>query len=272
MNVLLTRACNRRCSYCFAMERMNGDAGASGRHDAPLTISKDDFARVVEFAVRSGQGGLGILGGEPSLHPEFLDLLAVSCEAGLRTTVFTNALWSKAKLGRVVELRRRYDELLNFIVNMNEPSRSPAHEHARQARLFQAVPEACCLGFNASRTDCDARFLVDVVETYGLQKEIRIGLAQPLADTPNEHVAAADYRGLAPAVMALAEECDRNDIRLGFDCGFVLCMFSEEQVGRLVLAGAHFTSFCGPAIDVGTDLSVWACFPLSTFATCPGRW
>ena len=66
--------------------------------------------------------------------------------------------------------------------------------------------------------------------------------------------------------MKLAERCDELDITLGFDCGFILCMFTEEEIGKLQLYGANFKSSCGSPIDIGTDMSVWACFPLSTFA------
>lgn len=267
MNILLTRECNRNCPYCFAKERMSSRGNPTALNVAPLAISKADFSRAIEFAKNSGEERVGVLGGEPSLHPEFFDLLTIALEAGLRTTVFTNALWKDEQIEHVAALRDKYDARLHFFVNMNEPARSPNGEHQRQSRLFKAVPRSCSLSFNLSRADCDARFLVEVINTYGITRDIRLGLAQPLADMPNEHVSIADYKDMAPSILALAQECDKCNIRFGFDCGFVLCMFTEEQVGKLVLAGAHFTSFCGPAIDVGTDLSVWACFPLSTFAT-----
>ena len=66
--------------------------------------------------------------------------------------------------------------------------------------------------------------------------------------------------------MRLAKQCDEHNITIGFDCGFLLCMFTPEELGMLQLLGAPFVSRCGPAIDVGTDLSVWCCFPLSTFS------
>jgi radical SAM protein with 4Fe4S-binding SPASM domain len=55
----------------------------------------------------------------------------------------------------------------------------------------------------------------------------------------------------------------RNRVAVGLDCGFPFCMFSAEQVGRLVAARATFHWMCGPIVDIGPDLSVWPCFPLS---------
>jgi len=267
MNILLTNKCNRNCPYCFARERISFENGESTKHKAPTNISLPDFQKAIAFAKKSRLREIGLLGGEPSMRPQFMDLLHHAWEEGFRTKVFTNALWRTDLLEEVKKASQKYVKQMGFIVNMNEPTRSPDGEHERQYNLFRAVPGGCSLSFNISVTDFDATFLVDVIRKFGIRKDIRLGVAQPLADMPNEHVAVADYHRMAPSLMRLAEACDAHDVRFGFDCGFTLCMFTPEEVGRLVLAGARFKSSCGPAIDVGTDLSLWACFPLSTFAS-----
>jgi hypothetical protein len=46
-------------------------------------------------------------------------------------------------------------------------------------------------------------------------------------------------------------------------------MFSESELGRLQIVSERFKSVCRPVVDVGVDLEVWPCFPLSneTFST-----
>jgi len=45
-----------------------------------------------------------------------------------------------------------------------------------------------------------------------------------------------------------------------------MCIFSEEELGQLYKLTVGGVSFkCGPAIDIGPDMSVWSCFPLSGF-------
>lgn len=47
-----------------------------------------------------------------------------------------------------------------------------------------------------------------------------------------------------------------------------MCMFEDEDLGKVFKYSRGQVSFqCGPAIDIGTDLSVWSCFPLSKFYT-----
>jgi hypothetical protein len=269
VNILLASQCNRRCSYCFAQERVSFADGAGAPRRAPPFISEESFRIAVDFARRGGERLVGILGGEPSLHPRFLELLEIAWEAKLHTKVFSNGLWREAHIAALEGRLPGLAERMHVVLNVNGPARTPPAEQRAQEALLARLGPLCSLSFNISRADFEPSFLVDLVERYHTQPAIRLGVAAPLARMENEHVPIAEYRRLAPTLLRLADACDAHDIQLGFDCGFVLCMFTPEELGRLQVSGAAFKSSCGPAIDVGTDLSTWSCFPLSTF--CRGR-
>lgn len=269
MNVLLTRRCNRRCPYCFAAARISYSSASTAADTpsrAPEEISLDDFARCVDFAAASRLRLLGLLGGEPSLHSRFVELLPLAWNAGLDVKVFTNGLWPEPTIAAFERLAPPRPRRVNFVLNVNHPDITPGPEQQAQTAFLERLGRSCALSFNIYRADFDPSFLVDTVLRYGTRRDIRLGVAQPLAEGRNEYVEVADYRRLAPAILRLAAACDEHDITLGFDCGFTLCMFSPEELGRLHLAGARFRAGCGPVVDVGTDLSVWACFPLSTLS------
>jgi hypothetical protein len=267
VNVLLTNRCNRRCPYCFASERISHGAAAARRSPTPPFIAPGDFRKVVAFATKSRQRGLGILGGEPSLHPRFAELLAEGLAAGLELKVFTNGLWRPRSIDAVREVAAGSRGRLHLIVNVNEPALTPPAQRASQDRLLARLARWSSPSFNVYQAGCDPSFLVDLILRHGLKRTIRLGLAQPLAAQRSQHLDAADYRLVAPAIVALAHRCGEHDIRLGFDCGFTLCMFTPEQLGELVLAGCRVKAVCVPALDIGTDLSAWACFPLSALAS-----
>ncbi|MDR0206325.1 MAG: hypothetical protein LBI45_03590 [Bacteroidales bacterium] len=45
-----------------------------------------------------------------------------------------------------------------------------------------------------------------------------------------------------------------------------MCIFTNEDLGRLFKLNRGRVLFsCSPAIDIGPDLQVWACFPLSSY-------
>ncbi|MFH2010811.1 MAG: radical SAM protein [bacterium] len=267
MNILLTSECNRRCSYCFAAERISYDADGATPHQAPRFMSRESFGACLELAQRSKQRTIGVLGGEPSLHPDFVRLLEDAWDKGLRTKIFTNGCWPKKHLEAVVKRAPEAGRLLRLVVNLNHPLETPMRERQAQHQFLQALGTHCALSFNIHSAALDPLFLVEVVRSYHTRRDIRLGVAQPLAEAGNSHIDVDDYRKMVPALMRLMEACDRSDIQMGFDCGFTLCMFTAEELGRLRLAGARFKSDCGPVVDVGTDLSVWACFPLSTLSS-----
>jgi hypothetical protein len=263
MNILLTNRCNRRCSYCFAQERIAFPAGGGERPAAPEIISEESFRTAVDYAQRDGRKVIGILGGEPSLHPRFLDLLGIAWGAGLHTKVFSNGLWREEQIAEAERLGDGARERMHVVLNVNGPARTPRREQDAQEAFLARLGRLCSLSFNISRVDFDPAFLLDLIDRFGTQPHIRLGVAEPLARMENEHVPISEYRRLAPTLLRLAEACDARDVSLGFDCGFILCMFTPEELGRLAYAGAEFKSGCGPALDVGTDLTTWSCFPLS---------
>ena len=100
MNVLLTGKCNRRCPYCFAAARISFPTGVRAADPAapPEFISEADFQAVLDFVRRGREPVLGVLGGEPSLHLGFVDLLGRAWTAGLETKVFINGLWPEDRI------------------------------------------------------------------------------------------------------------------------------------------------------------------------------
>ena len=81
MDVYITSQCNRRCTYCF----LPSDFFASG-----LRMSMAAFSDVTTWCVRNGVGEITFLGGEPSLHPSFPEMVSLANDRGLKVRVVTN--------------------------------------------------------------------------------------------------------------------------------------------------------------------------------------
>lgn len=265
MNILITTVCNRQCPYCFAASRVSNIPEDAEREQGLSRISVENFQRALEFASKN-EKIIGILGGEPSLHPDFARLIQLTWAAGFCAKVFTNGVWSENAVQSVEQLSTRSSSNLRLVVNTNHPDITSPSEEAAQRRLFSTLPEHCSLSFNIHSLKQELGFLVDIIREHGLMPEIRLGMAAPLAEQPSEFIPMDDYPKVAPRIMDLAERCDAHNIRIGFDCGFTLCMFSPEQLGLLYTWGADFKAGCGPAVDVGVDLNTWACFPLATLS------
>ena len=83
-NLMLTSRCNLSCDFCFAIDIMGGNSG--------LDISFNTFQKYVDHLDRSGLGQVRLLGGEPTLHPEFPRFLDYSRSRGKTVLIFSNGL------------------------------------------------------------------------------------------------------------------------------------------------------------------------------------
>jgi len=254
-NILLTTYCNRKCPYCFAMDSM----AESGRRDLTLR----ELVDIADTLVASRQTVVGVLGGEPTLHPDITEAVSYLLQRGLGVTVFTNGICRKAVLDGLLALPNR--KALNFVVNVNSPDIESKSNQRAQDRFIKRFRDNVDLGVNVYRSDMDLTFLVDVARRNGLKKRrIRVGLAQPILGAANQFLSLGFYSAVAARLVELARSAFDLGIRLSLDCGFPQCAFADDQLGLLVRYGASIKFVCQAAIDISPDLNAWACFPLQS--------
>jgi len=84
--VTITSACNLNCPICYVHNK-NQDA---------FHMSVEEFRRILDGLIRAHGGDLDIInltGGEPTLHPELLELIVAAHDAGVhRVTVCSNGV------------------------------------------------------------------------------------------------------------------------------------------------------------------------------------
>lgn len=254
MNILFTNLCNRNCVYCFAKKQL------SRGKDGAAFLSPENLRIIMAFLKRSNEAGVGILGGEPTLHPDFARMISDLLGQGFGLNVFTNGVISQ----RAVDfLEKNMDKKLKLLINIHPLSSYNVKQRKQLVNTMEKLGKISQLGFNIYKKDFNADFLLGLVKKYGLHKSIRLGIANPLLGENNTHIPAGMHGRIAGKIVRLAKICDAEDISLNFDCGFTLCSFSEKQLGRLFYYNSVFHSHCYGAIDVGPNLEVWRCFATS---------
>jgi len=256
-NVLLTERCVRNCPYCFAREHMD---------DSALTeLSWDNLIYIADFLEISKEHKISLLGGEPTLHSHFVDFTTYLLERNFHVNVFTSGIMSKEKLKDLtLYLSKIPPERLSFTCNMNHPKLSTEKEIDQIHEFLKAFASFTTLGYNIYQTDLDLEFLVQYINKYKLRRHIRFGLAHPIQGGKNTYIPASELGIMAKKLVAYCGLFEQNNVAPGFDCGMPMCIFSEEELGKLSKANKGVLKFgCGPAIDTGPDMMVWSCFPLS---------
>lgn len=253
-NLVITTYCNRSCPYCFALEAME---------DAPAReMNLREIVTVADMMIAGKRPSIGVLGGEPTLHPQFQEIVWYLLARGMRVRVFTNALCSAQVMQAIAALPDR--RKLTFVVNVNFPEIESAENHARQERFIARFREICDVGLNIYRADLDPLFLADLIERTDLRdRRVRVGFAQPIAGEGNEFLSLDHYRGVADQIVKLAEAVFPRGMRVGLDCGFPLCSFTDENLGRLRRVNADLKFVCDTATDIAPAGHAWSCFPLA---------
>jgi hypothetical protein len=252
-NLLLTTVCNLDCSYCFAR-------GETLSEDSPHFISLEHVDQVAEFLKKSGSKSITLFGGEPTLHPSFPEIVARFQNDGFSIDLFTNGLVGD----RAIECLQSTDrDMLAIVVNVNHPGISSAGDHGRVRAVLESLGNKAAVGFNIGTPDFDMEFLLDLIDSSGAGRTIRLGVAHPIAGkTRNAHMSPGETRAAGPRIVDFAERFDDHGINFSFDCGFLFCMFSEHELDRLRACRADLAFACRPTIDIGTGLDVWRCLPL----------
>jgi len=256
MNILISRYCNRRCSFCFAQQRLGKQAAEGG----DTFMSRENLRKVMKTLKQSGDMVLKLLGGEPTLHPEFAAIVQEALDDGFRVHVFTNGMMQAKTVDFLAGIP---GESISLLCNVSPQANDTPRKKEMVAYTLQRLNTKTKLGITITSFDDDFDYIIDTIDRYQLQRRVRVGIAQPIVGQTNNYLHPSRYREAGSYIVRLAEKFYEKNILIGFDCGMTLCMFSEAEIGRLFTISDGFRMLCSPIIDVGTNMDIWHCFPLS---------
>jgi MoaA/NifB/PqqE/SkfB family radical SAM enzyme len=261
-NILLTSKCTRSCPYCFAEREMSSSPDQ--------ILSWENLIYLADFMAASGERNISLLGGEPTLHPQFVDFVLYLLQREFRVNVFTNGIMSSHRLMELKEhLGAVPNERLGFVCNLNNPEQTdaPLEQQKRVEEFLGLMGPWTQPGFNIYRVDFDLEFLFDLVNRYGMKRRLRLGLAHPVPGASSAYIKPGEIGPAMERLYSYRALFEGFQLDFGPDCGFPLCKFSDEQLGWLYRMGKVDMRFkCGPVIDITPDMSVYACFPLSNLS------
>ncbi len=247
----LTGRCQLACVHCYA-------ESAPGRGHGGMTGA--DWRRVLDQAVACGVGAVQFIGGEPTLHPEFVELVEHALSAGFRVEVYTNlvrvsrAHWELFRRPRMSVATSyytadpdRHDRLTGRVGSHARTRANIAEAVRRGVRLRVGVVDVTG---EADAACADLRSLgVRDVQVAGVQGIGRAATAVPSADdlcgACVPHRAAVDpYGRVSPCVMARwisVGDVHRDDLAAVL-AGPRMNAVSAELGARFAARGGAYTS------------------------------
>jgi hypothetical protein len=254
-NLSITTACNRDCAYCFAR---TARFSPSGR---PRHMSVELFARALDFIERSGIDRVRMLGGEPTLHPDFCQLFAMALARGKKVLIFSNALMPEHAV-RAIEETPVSD--VSVLVNLGDRENVEEDLRQRQRDVLRRLGPRTSISVNLDHPGVDLSFSLQWIREFGLAPSVRLGLAHPCIGSDTSWLRPRQYREAGRRLAAFASECKRIGVSIDWDCGFVPCMFPEGTMESLEIRGHEIGRRCNPILDVLCDGDVVSCYPLAS--------
>lgn len=161
----LTNKCQLECIHCYA------DSGPNGGHGA---MAADDWMSLIDQAAADGINMVQFIGGEPTMHPRFVPIMAHALGAGLDVEVYSNFVRITDEMWELfvtpgVSLAFSY--YAKNPAAHNAVTRRPTHAATRRnAETAAALGIPIRAGVINVGNDQDAREAIDDLKSIGITK------------------------------------------------------------------------------------------------------
>ena len=256
-NIAVTTYCNLRCPYCFA-----DDMICEQQHN--ITLPR--FREILEWTSRTPENHVGIIGGEPTLHPKFSKILEevnrYCRNVGTTATLFTNGIKLDPYLSEI-------GQSTGLLINCNSPENMTAEqwtelnntlEHMALLDWFHPGQPKANLGCNLYLAREDYGYFWELVDRYKVD-HFRLSVTAPIEKEmlPRKEIYYAKMKKL---YMAMVEGALERDIHIGVDCNQIPnCYFNEKELDKIFQVSPEKRQpvFCEPVIDITPDFTATAC-------------
>ncbi len=256
-NLILTNQCFNDCSFCFVDRKNDGQF-----------LSCEQVQSLMPFIRSFNRDTVHLLGGEPTLNPDFSQILELLLNDEFKVKVFTNG---KLALNLVEHLQCLHEGEFYFCVNRTQPSLIP-----KIVQFYNKLGFRTQLSVTIFQTDQIIEHIFNEILTYKLDHHYRLGISLPIwPELQNQYLVPSDYKLVSEHLFTFIQKGVQSGIRPMFDCGFPYCFFNEEQRAYFSVNEIHFKSNCGPIPDVGPGLFAMPCFPLALLSRpilCTSDW
>ena len=259
-NIMINDYCNLNCSYCFAKNIFSKER---------INISKDYFLEALNFIFRNNTEQLGIIGGEPTLHPEFETFMMIVKEDSRikDVMIFTNGI-------NIDEMEFLFSSpKFKILINLNNPLEIGSFYYynillnLEKLKHKYDITEKVAVGINIYENSFHD-YWIEFMKKLQL-KYIRLSLVvpmEPIESTPLR------YHSMYFSVMQQYIDAALNNSFIPFfDCHATPpCLFSSKYKRELfenfknkptnILSGK---AKCYPVVDILPNLDVIRCFGTS---------
>ena len=268
-NIAITTNCNLKCKYCFA------DEFVDNFHGEEMTF--ENYLLAKRFILKSNQQSFGLIGGEPSIHSKYKEILKDCIEDPnvLKVTIFTNGIHVKKFLKEYACSK------FMFLINCNSPLDIGEERYKILTNNIKTLIEDYSasdrinFGINLYKQNQDFSYIIDICKRYK-KYNVRVSVT-----IPQEKIDMKTYfTSMKSTLISFYKVCVENSITPQYDCNVIpSCMYTEKELFEMAkilnecgeerarLIGENCV--CSPVIDILPNLTAIRCFGMSDIEKVP---
>ena len=263
MNIILNSYCNLKCNYCFADEYMEEHVQTPSKSMDYQFFQDDLLPRVKSVSL------INFMGGEPTLHPRFTDILSSTLDNMLHFTylgIFTNGLMPDKALDLLLETvgpngsiqkQIEFSVLLNWQTKENTTEKN--HQRCRESAeaILETNGHSLMFSLNLYSVDQElhtqCREIDEIYQDMGLPEsqkyKIRVSPAFPIVgEQENVSLPIRDYPKMGRMMIDILKEFPQLCFR--FDCSFPPCLLDTIKEKNIHWSSGFFYHANQPVPDV----------------------
>ena len=272
-NIFLTRKCNLKCPYCFADEFVN-------KKNEEVTL--ENFEKILNFIKKDGTSRIGLIGGEPTLHPKFNKILDIlnNDDNIKEIIIYTNGI----KIDKF--LNKLNKDKYSILINCNSPEdigKSYKKLEENILKTYNLLKDKCTLGINLYSDKLNYSYIFGLLKSIN-SHSLRFSVAIPNEIKENTFDIISSFKKFKPFLFEFFKDCLKEEIVPYFDCNsFPDCFYTLEDKKILIQLSELAKKMkqnkipgtiascktCAPVVDILPDMTAVRCFGLSKYLKKP---
>lgn len=266
-NIAITKYCNLNCAYCFAETMLEE------RETKNITIPQ--FKKILQWINKTPNNErIGIIGGEPTLHPEFSKILFILthfCETTHRPSIiFTNGVYLKPYLNQI-------GRNTSVLINVNTPRDMNKEQYDSmletldllyQHNKIQTINAQYSIGCNLTMDIDDYDFFWNIVKKYEIP-QVRMSVVSPVQDK-YKNDKELYYSNMKPIFLKFVRTAKELNVKLHPDCSQIPCCYFSDSELKLIssIVENYGQTICEPVVDITADFKACSCFGTYDLIDC----
>jgi len=261
-NILITNFCNQNCPFCFASSEMSNKTIKKEMTLQDFNITLKKMKKNPKIKV------VKLLGGEPTLHSKFKEIVNLSLKSFSHVQIFTNGIFSDNIAKFLIDKTPKTAFTFNIMTPgflLNQKIRTLVVKRINDLSNKTMITLSFTFDMNSN-----IDFILKTIGPLTLKKinGFRLGFSNPIAGEKNFYK-FSDFPKMGKQLVSIISQIRKTNkkAQINLNCGFTRCMFTQYEY-KYVKKEANISGFgCfgkEASFDLQTDMNAFHCFPLST--------